>query len=183
MLSALRFCHTRADSPRNAMFSAAQVRQTTRFAMFSARRLRKTTRFAMFPAERLGQTPRFATLSVRCPCQTLRSPCQTHAFCEVCCPPWATPVLAGQPAACRPHSIDFGPALWISSPLPGLCPHSMDFARTPWTSPPLLGFHPTPSILLCSPDFASAQPTNEPKVIGSPSQPVMSSRALEAVNQ
>ena len=40
-------CHARADSPRNAMFSAAQVRQTTRFAMFSARRLPKTTRFAM----------------------------------------------------------------------------------------------------------------------------------------
>ena len=61
----LRGLSARADSSRNAMFSAAQVRQTPRFARFSARRRRKTPRFAMFSATHISQTPRFAMLSAR----------------------------------------------------------------------------------------------------------------------
>ena len=49
----VRVERARADSSRNAMFSAAQVRQTLRFARFSADRRCKTSRFAMFPGSSL----------------------------------------------------------------------------------------------------------------------------------
>ena len=61
-----RLPHTpRADSPRNAMFSATQVRQTPRFARFSASRRRKTSHFARHSGTQVRQTPRFAMLSAR----------------------------------------------------------------------------------------------------------------------
>ena len=59
----VRVERARADSSRNAMFSAAQIRQTTRFARFSASRRCKTSRFAMFSGPHIRQTPRCAMLS------------------------------------------------------------------------------------------------------------------------
>ena len=58
LLGSLRLARTPRASKlsQNAMFSAAHVRQTTRFATFSARRPRTTTRFAMFLVAGLRQT-------------------------------------------------------------------------------------------------------------------------------
>ena len=79
----------RADSSRNAMFSAAQIRQTTRFARFSASRRCKTSRFAMFSGPHIRQTPRFAMLSAR-------RPAKHSCFARFAAMPgWAFGVLGG----------------------------------------------------------------------------------------
>ena len=88
-LSARARARARADSSRNARFSAAQVRQTPRFARFSARRRRKTPRFAMFSATHISQTPRFAMLSAR---RLAKHACFAR-FAAV--PGWVLDVLGG----------------------------------------------------------------------------------------
>ena len=51
----------------------------------------------MFSGRALRGTPRFAMLSAR-------HLCQPHAFCEICCCPWAAPGCARRLAACADAS-------------------------------------------------------------------------------
>ena len=66
----------------------------------------------MFSGRALRRTPRFAMLSAR-------HLCQTHAFCEICCCPWAAPGSAGQPAACADASAGLLAGSAQTPPQPG----------------------------------------------------------------